>query len=61
MHAFFDTRKHPELVWVGIVVVAMTLTALPFALAGVGTALTSLNSRTNFAKSANTCGYIKWL
>ncbi|TMG99715.1 MAG: ABC transporter ATP-binding protein [Betaproteobacteria bacterium] len=38
MHAFFDTRKHPELVWVGIVVVAMTLTALPFALAGVGTA-----------------------
>ena len=38
MHAFFDTRKHPELVWVGIVVVAMTLTALPFALAGIGTA-----------------------
>src|SRR6184192_3796114 len=38
MHAFFDTKKHPELAWVGIVVVAMVLTALPFALAGIGTA-----------------------
>src|SRR5436190_10902422 len=38
MHTFFDTKKHPELAWVGIVVIAMTLTALPFALAGVGTA-----------------------
>src|SRR5437773_8546455 len=38
MHAFFDTKKHPQLAWVGIVVIAMTLTALPFALAGVGTA-----------------------
>src|SRR5437762_2311767 len=38
MHAFFDTKKHPELAWVGIVVVAMALTALPFALAGIGTA-----------------------
>ncbi|HEY3180946.1 MAG TPA: ABC transporter ATP-binding protein [Casimicrobiaceae bacterium] len=38
MHSFFDTKKHPELVWVGIVVIAMTLTALPFALAGIGTA-----------------------
>jgi len=38
MHALFDTKKHPELAWVGIVVVAMALTALPFALAGIGTA-----------------------
>src|SRR5438132_574070 len=38
MHAFFDTRKYPQLAWVGIVVVAMALTALPFALAGIGTA-----------------------
>src|SRR6266576_1774121 len=38
MHTFFDTKKHPELAWVGIVVIAMTLTALPFALAGIGTA-----------------------
>src|SRR5436305_7135686 len=38
MHTFFDTKKHPELAWVGIVVVAMVLTALPFALAGIGTA-----------------------
>jgi len=38
MHTFFDTKKHPQLAWVGIVVIAMTLTALPFALAGVGTA-----------------------
>ena len=38
MHTFFDTKKHPQLAWVGIVVIAMTLTALPLALAGVGTA-----------------------
>src|SRR5690242_12139695 len=38
MQALFDTKKHPELAWVGIVVVAMALTALPFALAGIGTA-----------------------
>src|SRR5881275_400778 len=38
MHSIFDTKKHPELAWVGIVVVAMVLTALPFALAGIGTA-----------------------
>src|SRR5438477_8787233 len=38
MHAFFDTKKHPELACGGIVVVAMALTALPFALAGIGTA-----------------------
>src|SRR5205809_3191466 len=38
MHSFFDTKKYPQLAWVGIVVIAMTLTALPFALAGIGTA-----------------------
>src|SRR5256884_5655079 len=38
MPPFFATKKHPELAWVGIVVVAMALTALPFALAGIGTA-----------------------
>src|SRR5881275_2609183 len=38
MHSIFDTKKNPQLAWVGIVVVAMTLTALPFALAGIGTA-----------------------
>src|SRR5437773_8815233 len=38
MHALFDTKKHPELAWVGVVVVAMALVALPFALAGIGTA-----------------------
>jgi len=38
MQSIFDTRKYPQLAWVGIVVVAMTLTALPFALAGIGTA-----------------------
>src|SRR5436305_12530770 len=38
MHTFFDTKKHPELAWVGIVVVAMALTALPFVLAGIVTA-----------------------
>src|SRR5881394_692883 len=46
MHAFFETKKHPELAWVGIVVVAMALTALPFALAGIGTAWVRI---TNFA------------
>src|SRR2546429_6049349 len=38
MPPFFATKKHPELAWVGIVIIAMTLTALPFALAGIGTA-----------------------
>src|SRR5881394_964719 len=37
MHAFFDTKKHPELAWVGIVVIAMTLAALPFVLTQIGT------------------------
>jgi branched-chain amino acid transport system permease protein len=38
MHALFDTRKYPQLAWVGVVVVAFALAALPFALAGIGTA-----------------------
>ena len=38
MHQFFDTKKNPRLAWVGIAIVALVLIALPFALAGIGTA-----------------------
>jgi len=38
MNALFDTRANPRLAWVGILVVAIALAALPFALAGIGTA-----------------------
>ena len=37
MHALIDT-KHPAMAKVGVVLIAVTLAALPFALAGIGTA-----------------------
>src|SRR6185312_968982 len=37
MHVFFDTRKHPWLVWLGFALIGITLALLPFALAQVGT------------------------
>jgi len=37
MKTLFDTRDSRKLVWVGVVVVALTLLVLPFALAQVGT------------------------
>ena len=38
MHAFFDTRDRPALVWAGLALVAAALIALPWVLAGIGTA-----------------------
>jgi branched-chain amino acid transport system permease protein len=38
MRTFFDTRRHPALVWAGVAVVAVALALLPWALASVGTA-----------------------
>jgi len=38
MHAFFDTRDRPALVWAGLTLVAAALIALPWVLAGIGTA-----------------------
>jgi branched-chain amino acid transport system permease protein len=38
MRTFFDTRKHPGLVWVGLAIIGATLVLLPWALASVGTA-----------------------
>jgi branched-chain amino acid transport system permease protein len=38
MHPLLDTKRNPRLAWVGIVLVAVTLVALPFVLAGIGTA-----------------------
>ncbi len=38
MQQFFDTKTNPLLAWAGIAVVAVVLIALPFALAGIGTA-----------------------
>jgi branched-chain amino acid transport system permease protein len=38
MYSLFDTRRHPALVWVGVVLVSVALIALPWALAGIGTA-----------------------
>jgi branched-chain amino acid transport system permease protein len=37
MRQYFDTRSRPWLVWVGIVLVALALAVLPFALAQIGT------------------------
>jgi branched-chain amino acid transport system permease protein len=37
MRQYFDTRSRPSLVWVGIVLVALALAVLPFALAQIGT------------------------
>ena len=37
MHALIDT-KHPAIAKVGVVLIAVTLAVLPFALAGIGTA-----------------------
>jgi branched-chain amino acid transport system permease protein len=37
MRQYFDTRGRPSLVWVGIVLVALALAVLPFALAQIGT------------------------
>ena len=37
MNALFDTRNNPRLVWAGVIVLALTLLVLPFALAQVGT------------------------
>ena len=37
MHAIFDTRRHRWLVWLGFLLVGLSLAVLPFALAQVGT------------------------
>ncbi len=37
MRSLFDTRRNPKLAWIGIVLVAATLLALPFVLASAGT------------------------
>jgi branched-chain amino acid transport system permease protein len=37
VNALFDTRNNPRLVWAGVIVLALTLLVLPFALAQVGT------------------------
>jgi len=37
MHAWFDTRARPWLVWVGFALIGVSLALLPFALAQVGT------------------------
>jgi branched-chain amino acid transport system permease protein len=37
MNALFDTRNNPRLVWASVIVLALTLLVLPFALAQVGT------------------------
>lgn len=38
MTTFFDTKKYPQLVWVGIALVVLALALLPFAAALIGTA-----------------------
>ncbi|HMA30604.1 MAG TPA: ABC transporter ATP-binding protein [Casimicrobiaceae bacterium] len=38
MYSLFDTRRHPALVWVGVVLVSVALIGLPWVLAGIGTA-----------------------
>ncbi|HSN46099.1 MAG TPA: hypothetical protein VLW08_07040, partial [Casimicrobiaceae bacterium] len=38
LHPLFDFRKNPRAAWVGLALVAVALAALPFALAGIGTA-----------------------
>jgi branched-chain amino acid transport system permease protein len=37
MRSLFDTHRNPKLAWIGIVLVAATLLALPFVLASAGT------------------------
>jgi branched-chain amino acid transport system permease protein len=37
MHALFDTRNRPWLVWLGFALIGLALAVLPFALAQVGT------------------------
>jgi branched-chain amino acid transport system permease protein len=46
MNALFDTRNNPRLVWAGVMVLALTLLVLPFALAQVGTSWVRI---TNYA------------
>jgi branched-chain amino acid transport system permease protein len=46
MHAFFDTRKHPWLVWLGFALIGIALALLPFALAQIGTSWVRI---TNYA------------
>jgi branched-chain amino acid transport system permease protein len=46
MNALFDTRNNPRLVWAGVIVLALTLLVLPFALAQVGTSWVRI---TNYA------------
>ena len=46
MNVLFDTRANPKLVWAGVVVLALTLLVLPFALAQVGTSWVRI---TNYA------------
>src|SRR6187399_1906968 len=38
MQSYFDARNNPRLAWAGMIVVAIVLAVLPFALAQVGTA-----------------------
>jgi branched-chain amino acid transport system permease protein len=38
MQEYLDWKKHPGSAWIGVVLVAVALTLLPFALAGIGTA-----------------------
>src|SRR5206468_11685180 len=38
MHALLDPKKHPRGAWVGILLIAIALAALPFVLAEIGTA-----------------------
>ena len=38
MQSYLDTRQHPRLAWAGMILIAVVLAVLPFALAQVGTA-----------------------
>jgi branched-chain amino acid transport system permease protein len=38
MQEYFDTKAHPGSAWIGIVLVALALIALPWVLSGIGTA-----------------------
>ncbi|MGC1817310.1 MAG: ABC transporter ATP-binding protein [Casimicrobiaceae bacterium] len=38
MRSYFDLRRHPGLEWTGLALVAVALIALPWVLAGIGTA-----------------------
>ena len=38
IHSLFDFRKNPRAAWVGLALVGVALIALPFVLAGIGTA-----------------------